>query len=376
MKPRKTILILSTEKWGIIKLSKHQYAIQLANEGNKVFFAFIDKKIKGIIVEKSEIENLFLIRFKPVFLKLKSWWRWLFDKIMNHYISKILQLIDAKIDVLWCFDYKFYSNLNRFNANYIIYHPVDVIKADYQVKPAAQADVIFSVSHSILKSFDKINVPKYFVNHGLSTEFEQLAKHNLTQNYNASKTLKIGFWGNLMLNFISFETYYKIIEKHREIEFHFWGPYKRSQSNIGGYKGKQIEAFISFLEKQKNVFLHGAKTKSELVREIVDIDVLTVFYSQNKYYNRSNSHKILEYLATGRVIVANEFEEYKKYSNLIIMSNNVDEQIRLFDKVVGNISFYNSKEFMQKRIQIALENTYSQQLQKIKTITHNFSRKI
>jgi len=370
----KNIIILSPEKWGVIKLSKHEYAIKLANNGNNVFFTFIDKKTKGIVVEKTEINNLFLIKFKPGFIKLKSWWRWLFDKIMNQYISQILKIINCKIDILWCFDYKFYSNLDKFSADYVIYHPVDVIKADYQVKPATKADVILSVSHSILKSFDKINVPKYFINHGLSNEFEQLAKKNLRGDYKPAEILKSGFWGNLMLNFISFETYYAIIKKYPDIEFHFWGPYKLEQSNIGGYKSKEIDEFILFLQQQKNVFLHNAKTKTELVRQIADIDIFTVFYSQNKYYDRSNSHKILEYLSTGKVIVSNEFDVYRDFHNIILMTNNYNEQIDLFSKAVNNINFYNKPEMMRKRIELALNYTYSKQIQKIEHLTNGFTK--
>ncbi|GAB1397072.1 hypothetical protein MASR1M65_18510 [Saprospiraceae bacterium] len=58
----KTILIISQQEWGLMRISKHHYALELAKKGNKVFYLtapdnnkwVVEGRNKRISIKKSE----------------------------------------------------------------------------------------------------------------------------------------------------------------------------------------------------------------------------------------------------------------------------------------------------------------------------------
>jgi len=368
----KTVMFLSPEKWGKMHLSKHHYAIELANLNNVVYFTTIDFSVKKISLENTEYPNIIQVKYNPFFpYKIKFHFRKLFDFLMKFQIKSILKEINKSIDVLWCFDFNLYSNLKCFNAKEaVIFHPVDPVNKK-QIKPSRTADFVFSVSEKILSSFKNIDKPKFFINHGLSSEFQKIALNNKFEKKTNSK-IKVGYFGNLLRPILDTYILKKIIEDNKDVDFIFWGSYKNNQSNIGGSEDKEVVDFISFLLAQKNVYLKGPKSKSELVNDIIaeEIDMFILVY---KYYagsDRSNAHKIMEYLSTGKVVVANNISTYNNFENIIVMPNDDNDSLipDLFKNVIANIDYYNSAEMQNRRIEFALDNTYKKQLKRIENI--------
>lgn len=83
-------------------------------------------------------------------------------------------------------------------------------------------------------------------------------------------------------------------------------------------------------------------------------------------YFADNSHKILEYLSTGNLIVSSALSVYKEL-NLFPMSIKADnsDYIELFEKVVQNFSELNNIALRKKRIAFAMDNTYVKQIERI-----------
>jgi hypothetical protein len=102
-----------------------------------------------------------------------------------------------------------------------------------------------------------------------------------------------------------------------------------------------------------------------------------VYIPKSGESDRSNSHKLLEYLSTGKVVVANLFDVYKTTKELIIMpEDNDDAKIpALFHKVISNLEYYNSPELQQKRKAFALDNTYEKQIERIEKIISDNAKK-
>ena len=367
----KTILILSPEKWGKMKLSKHHYAIELANKQNEVYFMVLDQDVRNIEVEKTEFENLFVIKYNTSFpYKIKFHFRRLFDFLMKFQINLILKKIAKPVDVLWCFDFNLYSNLNYFKAKLKIYHPVDPVNFDYQINPAKTADFIFSISEKILSNFLHIDKPQKMINHGVEKHFEELAKNTYTSK--KVNRVTVGYFGNLLRPIIDRNFIKTIIEENPKLEYHFWGPLNSASSNIGGNSDKEVVDFISFLKNSSNVVLHGVAKKEDLISSIVEnkIDVFILVYKFASSSDRSNAHKLIEYMATGKVTVANQFSTYKDFDDLIVMPKDDDDAKlpALFKKVINNLDYYNSPELQQKRIEFALDNTYEKQIERIEKI--------
>ncbi len=364
----KTIIILSPEKWGKMYISKHHYAIELAKRGNTVYFTTINSNIKAVKIIKSDFDNLFLVSYNTFFpYNLKFHFRALFNFLMKFQIRRILKKIAKPINIVWCFEFNIYSNLELFNADLTIFHPVDPIVFDYQIQPAKSADIIFSVSEKILSNFAHINVPKKMINHGVESQFEALANSSYKIKNNK---ISVGYFGNLLRPIIDHRFIRTIINEHPKIEFHFWGSLNSESNNIGGNSDVEVISFIDYLQKQKNVVLYGVTEKEKLISDIAQnqIDVFILVYSDIVgQSDRSNAHKLIEYLATGKVIVANLFSTYKGFDDLMVMPKDNNDLMlpSLFTKVINNLAHYNSLKLQQKRIKFALDNTYSKQIERI-----------
>jgi hypothetical protein len=366
---QKVILIISPQPWNFIHISKHHYALELCKNNNIVYFLNPPTKISKITINKNnEVENLYIIDYYincPYWLRFKI--KFLFDLLMRIQIKQILNELPQKPNIVWSFEPNLFSNLKLFKTNIIIYHPVDLIIFPYQIKLAKTAQVVFSVSKPILKKISPTKVPAFFINHGLSEDFKKLAERNSKEpQIKKSNKISVGYIGNLLIHSLNYSLFKLIVTENKTIEFNFWGPYQVSEG-----VSDETKDFILFLKTSENVILHGVKPPQEIVKEMNNIDAFMMFYLFNKLeYDRSNSHKILEYLSTGKVIISNYVELYASYPELICMPKDNDDSklSELFHFVMENIDYFNNPSLQKERIELALENTYSKQLAKIDNI--------
>ena len=65
----KVIWILSPNRWGKMKVSKHHYALTLAARNNIVYFIEPPSlESSGMVIQPStESKNLFIVSYRPVF---------------------------------------------------------------------------------------------------------------------------------------------------------------------------------------------------------------------------------------------------------------------------------------------------------------------
>jgi hypothetical protein len=320
-----------------------------------------------LIKEHDGIPNLNLIDYRLSFpYMLRFHFRALFDFLMRFQLKKIKRFIKSPVDIVWNFDFNLYTDPTPFKADLNIYHPVDELIYPEQIKPGESADIIFSVTKEILTKFKHLDVPKYYVQHGLSHAFAEASK-SLKQGYTKSQTTKVGYVGNLLIPSIDVPVFEQIISENPNIQFEFWGNYLPKESNIGGVS--DMPPFVRFLQEKDNVKLHGPLPPEELAQAIQEMDAFLICYDVKRDYSQgTNSHKILEYLSTGKVIISNNFTNYKGRTDLINMveDRNSNQKLPgLFSRVINNLEQYNSVEAMQKRQKYALENTYNNQIEKI-----------
>lgn len=368
----KTILILSPQSWGKMHISKHHYAAELAKAGSKVYFLNPPCKNVRKNIEITELnKTLYSVKYKPFFpFKVRFHSRKTFDFLIKLQIKKILKKINTNFDVLWSFETNLFSDLSLFKAKLNIFHPVDMISGKYQQKIIKSSDVIFSVSDAILNKCKNYNVnkPMFFINHGLSEKYVNNIHKNITNTKNKAN---ICYIGNLRIASLDTITFEKIIEENPNIIFSFFGAYKIDESNVGGSGSENNNKFITFLENKKNVVLKGPLSPSDIVKQLNDYNVFIVLLDISKDENKgSNSHKILEYLSTGKVIVSNYISTYSDKRNLIEMVDEIhNERLpALFKKVINNLEYYNKPELQQNRINFALDNTYEKQIKRIEKI--------
>ena len=372
----KVILIISPQSWGNMLLAKHHYAIELAKRGNEVYYLNPpdnyhwsstrgEKRIK--IEQSKDYPNLFFINQKLYFpYRLKFHSRKLYNRLVKKQIRDILRVIPKEVDLLWSFDLGNLFPLSFFgNKSFKIFHPVDEPADEIAIIAARGADILFSVTTEILEKYKKFKIPSYFVNHGLPEEFiisEQQAGSSGT-------TIKIGMSGNLLRSDLDRKILLQIIRENPDHDFHFFGSYKFSQSNIGASSDKQTVRFIEALKSFPRVVLHGVLKTTDLAKELNRMDVLLICYDiQLDQSKGTNYHKVMEYLSTGKVIVSNNITTYREYPGLIRMISdrrNNESLPVFFRETVTNLDRWNAEDLINERKSFAGNNIYYMQLDKI-----------
>jgi glycosyltransferase involved in cell wall biosynthesis len=377
---QRTIVILSTEPWGKMLLSKMHFALELAGRGNKVFFVNPPRPLPGgqlaAVGEEMEGGRLTLIHTNTVrgslFLRHKLFF--LYRRLNTRYIRAIRRLVGAKINEVWCFNPNQYVDLAPFEADRSILLLYDFYRGDHIAHAARSAHVLISVSRVILDHYKDTPPPKLFLQHGLGSHFANLSRRRLeAQDFGHSASgqgkVKVGYTGNLLREGMNIEIAVEIIGRHSDIEFHFWGPYSLKDNNVNSFveTPKELLDFIEFLQGQANVFLHGVVGQQELSERLFEMDAFLFIYSSRKEMNgASNAHKLLEYISTGKVVISTHVSTYAG-TDLMLMSGPADEQALpgMFARAVGELSVHNSVDRQVSRIRYALDNTYARQIDRV-----------
>lgn len=362
----KTILIISPEDWGDNLLSKHLYAIELSKRNNQVYFLHAAPHYNQInFIDATKInDNLTIIHLKNIVRGIFKLPALLIDFQNKKIITKLQQFIGQPIDVVWSFDQSKFQNLQQFKAEKRIFHPVDyIVKAKPFINRIANsADIVFSVSKLILEQI-KTKTPSYFINHGVDEIFLSSIKSANTPKFIKTDKINVGYVGNLTMKLIDWKNLLNTVKENSELHFVFIGPYQKS--NLGNTEN---DTMINQLLQLKNTTLTGSLTKKGLVEVLPHFDMFWLCYHHVKYpIEVSNSHKILEYLSTGKVVVSGYIETYKNM-NLLHYTNNNDNLATTIKEVVSKIEHYNSLEKMQERKDFANENSYSKQTERIESL--------
>ena len=361
----KSILILSPEDWGKSQLSKHLYAKELSKNNTIYFLHTSPHPHQHHFIETQIVkENITLIHLKNVVRGINKLPSFLIDIQNKQIIKKLLQIIDKRIDVVWSFDQSKFQNLRQFNASVKIFHPVDYIEkaSPYLTRIANSADVVLSVSQAIIDEIET-TTSKHFINHGLDNIFIQKNDIEKRPDFILENKINVGYVGNLQIKLMDWEALTNTIKLNTDVNFVFIGPDK--SSNIGGSKTfKQLDVIKSL----NNTYFTGAMTKEELQRTLSYFDAFLISYDHKKFpIQVSNSHKILEYLSTGKVTVSNYISTYDG-SDLIESVNDNSLLPNKLTEVIKNLAKFNHQEKIDARIKFAKANLYPKQIAKIETL--------
>jgi hypothetical protein len=369
----KTILIISPQTWGNMSLSKHHYAIELANKGNSVYFLNppanngAGKKGAVEIVPSGTTPGLWLIEHTLWFpYNLKFHALPLFHVLMKFHVSRIKTAIGKRLDIIWSFDLGNLYPFRLFGGRPLkIFHPVDEPLNPVAIDSARGAQVIFSVTEEILEKYSGFPVSRHFINHGVTEEFTK----NGFNAWKKSLPVRVGLSGNWTRPDVDAACLLRIIREQPAVIFEFWGSYKLSDSNIGGNSDPGNEKFIRELQLAPNVKLHGPIPSVQLATELHRMDAFLICYDVQKDQSKgTNYHKVMEYLSTGKVIISNNITTYRDRPDLVQMIRERDNNNSLpglFNAVIDDIEKYNADSLRETRYSYAVDNTYKKQLERI-----------
>jgi hypothetical protein len=354
----KTILILSPEPWGLNFVSKHHYALELSNN-NRVYF--LNPPSSGRRIQKIN-ENLGVINYRPGIRGINR-----LPAILKNYmnkldIRKLENLCQVKqFDIIWSFDPFRFQNLKLFRSPLTIYHAVDVHNTPFEKETASTAHIAFTTCEIIRDRILPENPNVYNIGHGVPDHF--LIPDRDREIHHPAGKLKVCMMGNLLRK-IDFKALFSLIEKYKEAEFHFIGPHSSSNLSKDDVNTSEIDKLKSF----ENTFLHGSVQQEQLPGLLNTMDLFLILYREDENpASRANPHKLLEYLATGKMILSYELATNLDSKDLIKITTGHDLE-KDFNIVIENLSDQNAEKRMKDRKKIAARNTYRKKIAEIQRL--------
>ncbi len=339
---QKKVLIISPESWEHIPVSKHHYAKALARNGNQVFFLNPPSQ-QNAIHENASYPGVWIVDYKAIagVNRLPAFLR----DILNRYqIRSLKKICQSSFDVVWSFDAFRFHNLKLFDAEVTIYHVADVHHSALEQQLAHSADIILSVSQKILDRYSYAQKQRKKIDHGLAEYFLEVPPSIPLP----SSPLHVGYVGNLNNWNVDVDTMLKIVEENPTVHFTFMGPYQ-SDSRIARE-----------LKQKANCTLAGRVENEKLPLLFQQFHFFMMCYGIEKRDASSNSHKILEYLSTGKPVVMNYTDEYNDKHDLVLMTERNEELPDAFKEVCAHYQQYAAPTLTEKRRAFAFSNSYLQ----------------
>ncbi len=344
----KNILIISPEHWDYNKVSKHHYARTLSERGNNVFFL---NPTNSRFRKKRIHSNLFSVDFPHHAKGIRWLGKWIRSLCIRRDFGQLEKSLGTSIDIIWNFDSSRFYDLSLIKSSVLrICHLVDLNQDFQRASLARSSDVCFGNSNPIIDILLNYNSRVFKINHGVKIN----SASNKLMNLPGSNRIKAVYSGNLDIKYLDIPLLVNLVKKHERVDFLFVGNYQRDNplTKLGN----------------SNVHLLGQMPSEALIDIYDKADLLLVIYDCEKYLLQlANPHKIMEYLASGKTVIATKTLEYLD-SELIEMTSSREDFYGKFGKVIDNLDEYNNPQRRKKRIDFAMDNSYERQIERIEKI--------
>jgi glycosyltransferase involved in cell wall biosynthesis len=244
-----------------------------------------------------------------------------------------------------------------------IYFQVDEDQNFHPQKAAQTADIAFAINSEIFHIVQPHNPQCFLIPHSFQGHLSDLAKKTIAGDYTYRRNsgpLQVMYVGNLEHGHINIDLFEKTVKENNHVQFQLIGPY---DPNRPLFKRLQHYPQVRFFGKVPYKEIPGLLDKA---------DALMLVYDSG--FTQS-SHKLLEYLASGKAIVSTYMSEYDKDDSLIYWSKTDEEYLETFRRVLSTIELCNNPELMKARINFAMAHTYASQLDRIEKIIEQVIRK-
>lgn len=340
----KKILLISPQEWDHIPVSKHHYAKELIELGATVYFLEppIHSGFGKKLLRRKIQDNLYAIRIiLPGIGRLKFHIPRLYFFFLEKGIKRLIRML-GPFDIVWNFDNgNYFKWPGKFGDAIKIFHPVDKVNSFWNIQ---DYDIVFSVSEEILNSVN--HTQKFFVQHGLSRDFTNIQTDVTSDNKGSGR--RVGYMGNILHPSFNLNWFKRLTSDLPQMEFNVWGTSGHSDSQLFEIRNRE------------NVIFHGVLTGKELFENLRQMDALLLMYKESTIYKMDNSHKLIEYLSTGRPVISTPLSYYK---NLDLFSQSMEYgqyKQHLLDALDLDPGYTN-----MKGVEYALEHTYTKQIQRI-----------
>lgn len=350
-----TILLISPEPWDGHFVSKHHYAIELAKRGHDVLFHGPPQAGGRVRIDAVEQQGARLgvvhapqvapgLRFLPARLRNTIEARWL---------RHLERLVAKRIDVVWLFENSRFFDMRFAGDRLRIYHQVDLNQNFHPEMAAATADLCIAVSRPIAERLEPLAKRLIRITHGYAEPADGRPDHDLPRP-REDAAVQAMLIGNLDIPYLDIPLLAELVHRNPDVRFHFVGRYAP--------ENRLHEA----LNAAPNAVFWGPRPAEALPAILEQADVLLVAYLAEKHLEQlANPHKIMEYLASGRAVLATRTLEYEENAGLVDIAPDRASYLTLFRKIVDNLPLWNAPDRMARRRTFALNHTYDLQLDRI-----------
>jgi glycosyltransferase involved in cell wall biosynthesis len=225
---------------------------------------------------------------------------------------------------------------------------------------ASTADICLAVTSSMVSRLSVHNRRSYFVEHG------HVPGSDVHVALPAGKNkIRALYAGNLRMQFLDWELIGKVVRSFPDMDFYFVGSTGGGNMNPGDWP---VHPEMLRLHEYPNVILTGEVDYATLNSFMQQSDILMLMYDAKRFPDEvANSHKILSYLSSGKVVVATYTREYDGMG-LLEMATDQESYMSILKEVADNKDAYNNPALMSKRMSYANEHTYMKQLTRIEEL--------
>lgn len=353
----RNILIISPEPWDGHFVSKHHYAVVLAMQGCNVYF--LDPPAADLsspAIKQTQYKNLWSVSGPVVARGLRFYPAWLRRLTEAKWLQRLEAQIGKTFSTIWLFENSRFFDLGFAGRRTKIYHQVD-LNQNFHVKQAAlSADVCFCTTDYIKNEILPYNADVYKIHHAVADANEVMALTPEQVARYAPDRVNAAYVGNLKMAYLDVQLLAGTVKKFPQVLFHFVGTCRRD------------EPLYRALKDVKNVWWWGRVDSRQILPVLEQCDILLLTYQKAHYHDQASPHKVMEYLASGKVTVATYTDEYKDKPGLLEMVYEPEAYADKFGEVMSNLDHYNSNTTQNERKAFAKNNTYSKQLDRILTI--------
>jgi len=357
MKHHLQILIISPEPWNGHFVSKHHYALTLGSQGYGVYFLNPpDNTLKGIHIQKTEHLNVWEVSAPQVAKGLRFYPKFLRNFIERKWLEKIEAKIGESFTTVWLFENSRFYDMDFAGDRTKIYHQVDS-NQNFHVKEASKsADICFCTTDYIKNDLFEFTDNVHKVHHGVTLNSEAYKLTVKEEVYFSTDAVNVVYIGNMDISFFDIELFYTLVCVSPDIIFHL----------IGNYTPEK--PFFLRCKNLKNIRWWGRIDSFKIAYVLALSDVQLLIYKSDNIGNikqLASPHKMMEYFASGKVIVSTYTDEYKDKRELLEMVDDSNAFVEKFSEVVNDLEYYNSNEKQQARMEFAKKHSYTRQLRKI-----------
>lgn len=350
----RTVIIISPEPWDANAVSKHHYALTLADQGFTVLFLGPPSRGRDVEINPSgKHANLFVVKAPSVARGLRFYPALLRRWLERRWLQRLEMASGFTIGTVWLFENSRFFDM-RFAGNRLkIYHQVDLNQNFHVQLAASTADICFCTTDFIQAQLAPFNSCVYKIHHGTAIPVRSLPLR--TEQLGWLETgLNVVYIGNLDMLYLDAELLTQVVQAHPTVRFHFVGNYTAS----GSLRRQTINL--------QNVVWWG-KVPSALIPSILErSDIVLCTYKAAQYRDQlASPHKFMEYLASGKTIVATYTDEYKDKRHLLKMVDSSSDFLTAFAEVINNLDEYNSADKQAMRVDYASQHSYDRQLDQI-----------